>query len=114
LSVGTHTITAEVTDSGGNTVSNSIAVTIVDNSGGGSITLSVNAYKVRGVKHADLSWSGATSDIDVYRDDVLVASTANDGAYTDNTGQKGGGSFAYQVCETGGTSTCSNVANAVY
>ncbi len=76
--------------------------------GGGDFTLSVTAYKVKGVQHADLTWSGATStNVDVYRDGSLIATTANDGAYTDNLGRKGGGSATYQVCEEG-TSTCSN------
>ena len=108
---GGHTVEAVATDSAGQTASDSVSVT-VDNSGGGTtypIDLSVTAYKVRGAQHADLSWKGATStDVDVYRDGTVVATTANDGAYTDVTGQKGGGSATYQVCEAGGTTTCSN------
>jgi subtilisin family serine protease len=70
-------------------------------------TLSVTAYKVKGTKTADLSWSGANStNVDVFRDNVKVATTANDGAHTDNIGSKGGGSYTYRVCEAG-TSTCS-------
>jgi carboxypeptidase T len=42
------------------------------------------------------SWAGG----------VPVAMSASDGAYTHNTGQKGGGSATYQVCEAG-TTTCS-------
>ena len=70
------------------------------------ITLSVTAYKVKGVKYADLSWGGATStnvDIDV---GGSVVTTPNDGAYTDGPLGKGSGSATYQVCEAG-TSTCS-------
>jgi hypothetical protein len=33
---------------------------------------------------------------------VLLTTTANDGAYTDSTGQKGTATFTYQVCEPGG------------
>ena len=113
LSDGTHLIAAEVTDSGGNTDSDSITITV----GGGSsgdFTLNVSAYKVRGTLYADLTWSGATStDIDVYRDGSLVATTANDGAYTDGPVGKGGGSATYQVCEAG-TSTCSNIVSVVW
>jgi hypothetical protein len=58
---------------------------------------------VRGVQYADLVWSGATSaEVDVYRDGTLVATTTNDGAYTDSTGEKGPGSATYRVCEAGG------------
>ncbi|HEX9766683.1 MAG TPA: S8 family serine peptidase, partial [Nitriliruptorales bacterium] len=75
---------------------------------GGGFTLSANGYKVKGVQHADLSWSGANStNVDVYRHGTVVATTANDGAYTDNIGARGGGSYVYKVCEAG-TTTCSN------
>lgn len=79
--------------------------------GGGDLSLSVTTYKVQGNKYADLAWSGATStNVDVYRNGNLVATTANDGAYTDGPLGKGGGSASYQVCEAG-TSTCSNIVN---
>ncbi len=110
LSDGTHIITAEVTDSGKLTGSDSISITVAASSGGG-ITLDVNAYKVKGTKYADLTWSGATStNVDVFRSDAKIATTDNDGAHTDGPLGKGGGSATYQVCEsvTSGTSTCSN------
>jgi subtilisin len=107
LSDGTHTITASVTDSGGSSGSDSITVTV----GGGGFTLSVTAYKVRGDKYADLAWSGATStNVDVKRNGAVIATTANDGAYTDGPLGKGGGSATYQVCEAG-TNTCSNTVS---
>ena len=112
---GGHTVEAAVTDSAGQTASDSISVT-VDNSGGTTypIDLSVTAYKVRGRQQADLSWSGATStNVDVFRDGGLAATTANDGAYTDITGQNGGGSAVYQVCEAG-TTTCSAEVTATW
>lgn len=78
------------------------------------ITLSAVGYKVRGIKTVDLSWSGATStSIDVYRDGALITTTANDGFHTDSTGQRGGGSLTYQVCEAG-TSTCSNTVTVSF
>jgi serine protease len=43
----------------------------------------------------------------VYRNDALVATHDNTGTYTDNTGQRGGGTTTYRICEAG-TSTCSN------
>jgi hypothetical protein len=56
----------------------------------------------------DLSWSGATSpNIDVYRNGVVVATTANDGFYTDSTGNKGHATYTYKVCEAGSLN-CSN------
>jgi len=74
----------------------------------GGISLSASGYKNKGKNVVDLTWSGATgNDVDIYRDGVLLATTANDGAYTDATGTKGGQSFSYEVCEAG-TATCSS------
>lgn len=70
--------------------------------------LEAEGFRVGGVHHAELSWSGAGSDlVDVFRDGELVATTENDGSHTDSLGEKGKGAYAYQVCEAG-TTTCSN------
>ena len=80
----------------------------------GGISLSANPRKVKGAHVVDLSWSGATStDIDVYRNGSVIATTANDGAYTDETGNKGGANYTYKVCEAG-TATCSNEVTVTY
>lgn len=80
-----------------------------DNGGGepgGDFTLSANGRKVRGRQVVDLSWAGSSAtDVDVYRDNSVIDTTANDGSYTDNLNVKGGGSYTYKVCEAG-TSTC--------
>lgn len=69
---------------------------------------------MKGAQNVDLSWSGATSStVDVYRDGAVIATTANDGAYTDHIGAKGSGSCRYEVCEAG-TSTCSATVNASF
>jgi PKD repeat protein len=104
---GTYTATLTVSD-GSLDDSHSDAVTVTEPATGG-ITLSTSGYKVKGAHTVDLSWNGASStNVDVYRNGAVVATTANDGAYTDSTGNKGGNvSYTYQVCEAG-TSTCSN------
>ena len=102
---GTYTVTLTVSD-GTATGTQSQSVTVTAPASGG-ITLSGTGYKVKGVKTVDLSWSGATStNVDVFRNGAKLTTTANDGAHTDSTGQKGGGSYTYTVCEAG-TSTCS-------
>jgi len=109
---GTYTVTLTVTDDASDTGMTSQQVTVTAPSGG--ITLSANGYKVKGVHTIDLTWSGATStNVDVYRDGGLIVTTANDGAYTDSTGNKGGGSYVYEVCEEG-TTTCSNPVTVVF
>ena len=74
----------------------------------GPITLSARGYKVRGIQTVDLSWSPSetSANIDVYRNSAVVATTANDGFYTDSTGNKGRATYTYKVCEAG-TQTCS-------
>jgi aqualysin 1 len=76
------------------------------------LTLSASGFKVKGVKNVDLAWTGATTDVDVFRNGVKVTTTANDGAYSETLG-KGAGSYTYQVCEAG-TSTCSNNSTVTF
>jgi hypothetical protein len=116
LSVGSHTITAGVTDDGGLTGSAAVTITVTDPGGGGEPTIALDAVgrKVKGVQHADLSWSGATStSIDIFRNGVSIVTTTNDGAHTDNIGAKGGGSYIYKVCEAG-TTVCSPEKTVVF
>ena len=72
------------------------------------ITLSAAKRKVGGINTVRLTWSGSTSThIDVYRDAVLIGTTANHGSYIDSTGDSGRARYTYRVCEAG-TATCSN------
>jgi N-acetylneuraminic acid mutarotase len=72
------------------------------------ITLSAKGRKVAGINTVRLTWSGASSsDIDIYRDSVLIVTTANDGSHTDSTGDSGRARYTYRLCEAG-TQTCSN------
>ena len=72
--------------------------------------MNANGYKVKGKHAVDLTWSGAAgADVNVYRDGNLINTTANDGTYTDATGNKGSASYDYEVCEAG-SATCSNPA----
>jgi hypothetical protein len=86
-----------------------------DGAAGGTIELTARGYKNKGRQRADLNWTGATSaSVDIYRDgNRIAASVRNSGAYTDNIGNTGGGSYAYEVCEAG-TGTCSNTVKVVF
>jgi len=78
------------------------------------ITLSAVGRKVGGINTVRLNWSGATStNVDVYRNGVLIVTTANDGSHTDSTGDTGRARYTYRVCEVG-TFTCSNDARVVF
>jgi len=75
---------------------------------GAAISASGNGYKVKGVQNVDVTWSGATgTDVDIHRNNTVIT-TANDGAFTDNIGVKGGGSYTYKVCEAGSSTACSD------
>ena len=72
------------------------------------ITLSAAGRKVGGINTSRLTWSGATStNIDVYRDGIVIATVPNTGTYTDSTGDTGRARYTYKVCAAG-TLTCSN------
>ena len=117
LSAGTHTITATVTDSVGLSSSSRVAITVAASavtapSGSQSTpTLTARGYKVKGAQTVDLSWSNLSGTaVDIYRNGAIVISNSgNDGAETDRTNKKGGGTYSYQVCATG-TSSCTNTA----
>jgi hypothetical protein len=113
LSVGSHTVTAQVTDSGGKTGSDSVNVSVTP-IGGGSITLSTNGYKVKGRLYVDLTYTGAnTSNVDVFVDGNYIGTVANTGFATHQTGLKGGGSLSYVVCESP-SGECSNTSVVNY
>ncbi|HSE31830.1 MAG TPA: S8 family serine peptidase [Pyrinomonadaceae bacterium] len=110
---GTFTVSLTVTDNDGAPGSTSQNVT-VSSPGGGGITLSVVAFKQQGLQKADLTWSGAASvNVDIYRNGVIITTTANDGSHRDNINARGQGSYTYKVCEAG-TSTCSNQATVTF
>jgi hypothetical protein len=74
----------------------------------GPIQLRGQGKKVGGINTSHLRWRGVTSaNVDVYRDGNVIATTPNDGSYSDSTGTTGQANFMYKVCEAG-TQTCSN------
>lgn len=110
LVVGTHLITASVTDTGGLTGTATVSITVQ----APPYTLSVVGRKVKGKRFADLTWSGATgASVDIWRNNAKVTTTANDGSHTDQPPTKGT-TFTYKVCNLGSTTACSNTATVAY
>jgi secreted PhoX family phosphatase len=75
-----------------------------------SITLTATKRVTRGKRYVDLAWTGATtSTVEIRRNGVVVATTANDGAHTDAL-DKAKGTFRYRVSQPGGTPISNEVA----
>ena len=69
---------------------------------------------MKSVDTAELRWSGATTaSVDVYRNSVRIATTANDGAHSDSLGKNVRGSYSYRVCEQA-SSVCSNTVTVTF
>jgi len=109
---GTYAVMLAVTDDDGASANISKNVTVA---AAGAISLAATGYKNKGINTANLAWSGAGGTaVRILRDGVLVTSTANDGAHTDNTGDKGGRTYVYKVCEALPSTQCSNEVTLVF
>ena len=108
----TYTVSLTVTDNDGatNATSHSVTVSAPPSSG---LVLSARGYKVRGVQNAELTWSGVSGQVTIFRNGSAIG-TDSASPFTDNIGVKGGGSYSYQVCESANLSNCSNTVNVVF
>ncbi|NNC37925.1 MAG: hypothetical protein HKO02_10745 [Hyphomonadaceae bacterium] len=80
---------------------------------GAPISVSLSGYKVKGKHTVDVSWSGASTAVDIFRDGGSIATNVSAQPFTDNIGAKGGASYSYMVCETG-TSVCSDPVGVTF
>jgi hypothetical protein len=72
-----------------------------------TIPLSLTGSVKDGRQHVLLTWSGATGvSVNLFRDDVLIQKTPNDGKQTNILPAQGKAAYIYKVCETA-TSRCS-------
>ena len=79
-----------------------------------TITLTATGSVKRGNHEVKLRWSGAgVSSVDIVRNGVVIDTTANNGRYTDKTGNSGSATYTYAVCEAG-SSTCSDEETLVF
>jgi subtilisin len=86
-----------------------------------AIDLSAAGYKVKGLQHARLTWSGgAPGDFFVLRDGTRIATVRSpdgSGAFEDAIGRKGAGTYVYEVCQQapeGYAVVCSNAAVVLF
>jgi len=106
----TYTVSLTVTDNGGASNTISQAVTVTSPTEG--LTLTATGRTAGKNYFADLAWSGAGSaTVVVLRNGVSIATTANDGAFSDKL--RVVGTYTYQVCEYLG-GKCSNVETVTF
>jgi len=106
---GSYTVSLTVTDSQGLTSTRTQTVTVTAPT---SISLSVAPRVVGKKRYADLTWADASgTNVDVYRNNALVITTANDGAHTDTL--NAAGTYTYRVCNAG-TSSCSGNVSVTF
>lgn len=119
---GTSSTATSPTHTYGSAGPYSVRLTVTDDDGAGaSITrqvptplLSGRAYKRSGKVRVTLSWTGATtSQVDIFRNNTRILTTANDGSHTDNTGFTGSGTVSYRVCEAS-RAVCTNTVSLSY
>ena len=59
-----------------------------------------------------MNWTGATTNVDVYRNGVRIGASANSGTTVDVL-TTSGGTYTYKVCEYR-TTKCSNTASVTF
>ena len=125
LPPGTHVIAATVTDENGATSSQQLTVVVAPASVAPRAAVPVamssppqafaaSGYRIGRSPRVDLTWRASRKGtVDVYRDGARVATTADDGSWTDKPNLKSGDSHTYRICVTG-TSNCSSEERATY
>jgi len=75
----------------------------------GGLTLTAIGSKVKGRHVVDLSWTGGVAPFTLTRDGVttLIAGTS-DTSYHDETGNRGGVTYVYEVCDSAPEQACSS------
>lgn len=108
---GTDSFGYQITDADGDTASATVTINVSDSGGGGDgLTItSVVGTKSKGIKIVDLAWSGTDRQglVTITRNGSVVqeTTTEDDGSFQDITGEKGGGTYVYEICEQN-TSNC--------
>lgn len=108
---GTYSVSMMVTDAEGNEDSTMMDVEVFEH----NIAAAVARARVsrRGSALVDLTWDGASGEsVTIYRDDVMIATTDNDGRYRDRF-TNAPSSVEYKICEAS-SSLCSDPITAQF
>lgn len=78
------------------------------------IELSTSTYTAKQGQKVSLEWANSTArKVDVYRNGAIIATTGNDGAFTDTLAQDAYGLYMYQVCDQA-SGNCSNTSGVEF
>jgi hypothetical protein len=111
---GSNVITVTALDAAGNAGTDVLTVTYtVTTPPPTTVTLVLDTRKASKWRSTKLTWSNAPwPSVDVYRNGMLLTNTPNNGSYTDPIWNKG--TFTYQICAVGSTTSCSNTASVFF
>ena len=102
---GTYSVTARASDG---TLTTSQTFTWAMTAAPTTVTLT--AARGSSWKMVFLTWTNASwSTVDVYRNNVKIKSTRNDGSISDTVPSRG--RYDYRICAPGSTTVCSNVSS---
>ncbi len=107
-SSGFFTVTLTVTDLDG--ASDAVSHVVSVGNPPAPLVLNATPVKSKGVNSVILSWSGATSPVDlVYNPSTTLLDDSSLSGYTHELNTRGGGLASYELCETGGLGRCITV-----
>ncbi|MGA0026491.1 MAG: hypothetical protein ACO3IJ_03350, partial [Steroidobacteraceae bacterium] len=79
------------------------------------LLLSANGYKIKGYQYVDLTWSGASSGVYLFRNGENIAGPLSGTTFTDQRISKGAATYQYRACKNAaGSEGCSNVVTVVF
>jgi hypothetical protein len=117
LATGSNVITVTAIDDAGNQATDTLTVSYSAPSTTTppptTVTLTADTRKAAKWRSTRLAWSNAPwSSVDVYRNGMLLTNTPNDGSHTDPIWSKG--TYTYQICASGSTTSCSNTTTVFF
>jgi hypothetical protein len=114
LQSGTNVITVTAVDAAGNRATDTLTVTRSTTTSGSTVpTLTLDSGSRDGWYGVRLYWTQISwSSVDVYRNNIRLKNTANDGSTDDSFTTRG--TYTYKVCAPGSTTVCSNSVTAYF